>query len=100
MVLSYELGGAVGVTTFGSIFAAIYMRAFVPPWGIVKTGNAGNGIDQARAQTATLPADQAAALGTATQTAFETAFVWVLITAVAVSLLGAALVARRMPGRL
>ncbi len=98
--VSYELGGALGVTIFGSLLIAIYSRTFHAPPSVADIGPSAEGIDQALIHLRTLDPAQAAALQAASADAFTTGFVAVLMVACVLVGLGAALIAvwtRRAP---
>ncbi len=85
--VSFELGGAMGVTIFGSALAAIYSHAFEGD------GVAAEGIDQAMRQAQSLTGSASDALHRAAAAAFNLSFMSVLAAATAIVLAGAALVA-------
>ena len=85
--VSFELGGAMGVTIFGSALAAIYTHAFEGD------GVAAEGIDQAMRQAQSLTGPASDALQRAAAAAFNLSFMSVLAAATAIVLAGAALVA-------
>ena len=79
--VSYELGGAMGVTLFGSLMTAIYTAFMILPEGFGLTDKVRDSLDAALIFAETLPADQAQQLREFGFAAFDQAFVWVLFTA-------------------
>ncbi|MCJ8140860.1 MFS transporter [Falsirhodobacter halotolerans] len=88
--VSYELGGALGVTMFGSILAAVFTRTYVAP-GPMAAAPA-QGIDAALAQAKTAVGPDRDQLLLAARDAFDTSFVTVLGVALALLILGGGLV--------
>ena len=88
--VSIELGGAMGITLLGSILAGVYSAILVLPAGAVVPPAVREGIDQALAVAATLPADAARLLIQSAHQAFDGAYLAalavnaVLLAAVAV----------------
>jgi MFS transporter, DHA2 family, multidrug resistance protein len=97
--VSIELGGAMGITLLGSILAGVYSAILVLPAGAVLPPAVREGIDQALAVAATLPADAARLLTQSAHQAFDGAYLAAL--AVNAALLAAVAVmawrARAMP---
>jgi MFS transporter, DHA2 family, multidrug resistance protein len=92
--VAYELGGVLGVTILGSILSFTYTKALVLPQGIPDPALARNSIDQALLLAEHLSGDAAAQLITQAKTAFDIAFVTVLVAGTAIMLLMAAVIAR------
>ncbi|WP_428928895.1 MFS transporter [Marinibacterium sp. SX1] len=94
--VSYELGGALGVTIFGSILAAVYTRSFTAPEIPAQAGQMGQaaqGIDQALSLAARMTSQASARLVEAAGQAFDLSFMAVLVTACALLAMAAGLVA-------
>ncbi|QEI04915.1 MFS transporter [Pigmentiphaga aceris] len=87
--VSYELGGAIGVTLMGSLLSAVYAASFSAPTG-VDASAASEGIDEALMLAQSLSGDAAAQLVLSAQAAFGNAFDAVMGTT-AVLLLATAL---------
>jgi DHA2 family multidrug resistance protein-like MFS transporter len=79
--VSFELGGAIGIAVLGSLMSAVYTASFIPPAGLTITDKARDGIDEALLAAETLPPDAASSLLHLANTAFDHAFVIVLIAA-------------------
>lgn len=92
--VSYELGGAIGVTLMGSIHAAVYTAALVVPTGIKVSDTVRDSLDEALVAAESLPADVGATLVTLSRSAFDHAFVVVLAAATVMLLVTALLVLR------
>ncbi|ASO20498.1 DHA2 family multidrug resistance protein-like MFS transporter [Actinoalloteichus hoggarensis] len=67
--VSYELGSLTGVAILGSALTSVYARAVVLPAGT--PAEAADGMDQARAAAAGMPAEQAGPLIDAAVSAFD-----------------------------
>jgi hypothetical protein len=76
--VSFELGGAIGITILGSLLAGIYAAILVLPQGLDLPLSAFQGIDQALRVVETLPADAARQLTKAVHRAFDTAYLTTL----------------------
>lgn len=99
--VSYELGGALGITLLGSLMSAIYTASFhlIPGDGIPM--NVQDGIDEAILASEGLAQERASALITAAHSAFSDAFLAVLTAALALVLvtsLGIAVSLQRRSG--
>lgn len=92
--VSYELGGAIGVTVFGSILAAVYSRSYEAPLSLVDVGPSALGIDQALQHARTEGAGATDQLVSAANAAFDTSFIAVLGVALGMLAIGIALVVR------
>jgi DHA2 family multidrug resistance protein-like MFS transporter len=79
--VSYELGGAIGVTLMGSLLSAVYAASFSAPAGV--DAAAADGIDEALAVAQRLSGDAATGLIANAQAAFGDAFNAVLGTTAA-----------------
>ncbi len=88
--VSIELGGAMGITLLGSVLAGVYSAVLVLPSGAAFPPAVREGIDQALAVAATLPADTAALLIQSAHQAFDGAYLAAL--AINAALLAAAAV--------
>jgi DHA2 family multidrug resistance protein-like MFS transporter len=81
--VSFELGGAIGIATLGSVLAAVYSTSFEAPVGINDgAASARDGLDAALLLAERLGGNLAIAVRSAAETAFGNAFAAVLITAV------------------
>ncbi|CAB3836634.1 MFS transporter [Achromobacter mucicolens] len=87
--VSYELGGALGVTLMGSILSGVYAQSLSVPAGVTATGAARDSLDEALIVADSLPADLAATLASLARSAFETGYAAVIATAT-IMLLGTA----------
>jgi DHA2 family multidrug resistance protein-like MFS transporter len=92
--VSYELGGALGVTVMGSLLSAIYTHTLDAPPGAPEAAR--DSLDQALLVAEKLPADAAQALTQAASTAFDHGFAAVLLLATALLLVTAWAAWRRM----
>ncbi|TJZ91239.1 MFS transporter [Paracoccus gahaiensis] len=92
--VSYELGGAIGVTVFGSILAAVYARSYEAPSSLADVGPSALGIDQALQHAEAAGAAASAQLLDAANAAFETSFIAVLGVALGLLAVGLALIVR------
>ncbi|MDP8249396.1 MFS transporter [Pseudochrobactrum saccharolyticum] len=79
--VSYELGGATGVTIFGSLMNAIYTAFMIVPEGSGFPETIRDSLDEALLLAETLPAEQAQYLREVGFMAFDQAFMWVIATA-------------------
>ena len=79
--VSYELGGATGVTIFGSLMTAIYTAFMIVPEGSGLSETIRDSLDEALILAEALPAEQAQHLREIGFVAFDQAFLWVLGTA-------------------
>ncbi|MDR0253505.1 MAG: MFS transporter [Brucellaceae bacterium] len=79
--VSYELGGATGVTIFGSLMTAIYTAFMIVPEGSGFPETIRDSLDEALLLAETLPAEQAQQLRDIGFMAFDQAFMWVIATA-------------------
>ncbi|PND30242.1 MFS transporter [Achromobacter pulmonis] len=97
--VSYELGGALGVTLMGSILSGVYAHALDVPAGLPADA-ARDSLDQALIVAEHVPADLGAALAALARGAFDTGYAAVLATATLLLLATAAFVLlnrRRLP---
>jgi MFS transporter, DHA2 family, multidrug resistance protein len=92
--VAYELGGVLGVTILGSILSFTYTKALVLPQRIPAPALARDSLDQALLLAEHLSGDAAAKLIAQAKTAFDIAFVTVLLAGTAIMLLMAAVIAR------
>ncbi|MDR7127309.1 MFS transporter [Pseudotabrizicola sp. 4114] len=92
--VSYELGGAIGVTVFGSILAAVYARSYEAPPLLADVGPSALGIDQALQHAGAAGAGVSGQLLNAANAGFETSFIAVLAVALGMLAVGIALVVR------
>lgn len=79
--VSYELGGATGVTIFGSLMTAVYTAFMIVPEGSGFPETIRDSLDEALLFAETLPAAQAQQLREIGFIAFDQAFMWVIATA-------------------
>ena len=96
--VSFELGGAIGITILGSLLAGIYSAFLVLPQGLVLPPSVLQGIDHALRVAETLPADNGRLLTEAVHAAFDAAYLAALAVD-AVLLLAAAFKAWRVGAR-
>jgi DHA2 family multidrug resistance protein-like MFS transporter len=87
--VSFELGGAIGVTLMGSIHSAVYTYTMLIPADIVTSTNISDSLDEALLAAETLPQNQSDIIVSLAQAAFDRGFTTVLL-ACTVLLLGAA----------
>lgn len=80
--VSYELGGAMGVTILGSLMSAIYTATLIVPEGLPLPLFVRDSLDEALIAAANLPAMEAAHLISLATAAFDRAFVAVIAVAV------------------
>jgi hypothetical protein len=92
--VAYGQGGALGVTILGSILSFTYTKALVLPQGIPAPAPARDSLDQALLLAEHLSGDATVKLITQAKTAFDIAFVTVLVAGTAIMLLMAAVIAR------
>jgi DHA2 family multidrug resistance protein-like MFS transporter len=92
--VAYELGGVIGVAILGSILSFTYTRALVLPQGIPAPALARDSLDQALLLAEHLSGDTTVKLITQAKTAFDIAFVTVLVAGTAIMLLMAAVIAQ------
>ena len=92
--VAYELGGVLGIAILGSILAFTYTKALVLPSGIPAPALAKDSLDQALLLAGHLSGDATTKLITQAKTAFDIAFVTVLVAGTAMMLLMGAVIAR------
>ncbi len=95
--VSFELGGAAGVTLAGSLLSAIYAYSasqMIPPW-LALNPMIFESLDDALVVAATLAPEDAAMLIGSARSAFDAGFVAVLATCAALLLMAALLVRPR-----
>jgi DHA2 family multidrug resistance protein-like MFS transporter len=92
--VAYELGGVLGVTILGSILSFTYTKALVLPQENRTSTLARDSLDQALLLAEHLSGDATAKLIAQAKTAFDIAFVTVLVAGTAILLLMAAAIAR------
>lgn len=80
--VSYELGGALGVALLGSLMTAIYTRMLVLPDAITIAPEAQDSLDEALILAASLPPEAAAQVAALARSAFDDAFIGVVLVAV------------------
>ncbi|MNT43008.1 Methyl viologen resistance protein SmvA [compost metagenome] len=90
--VSYELGGALGVTLMGSILSGVYAQSLAVPAGVSAATAARDSLDEALIVAESLPADLAATLTALARSAFETGYAAVIATATLMLLATAAFV--------
>src|SRR5690606_11935320 len=76
--VSYELGGAMGVTLMGSILSAVYAAAMTVPAGLAAPAIVRDSLDEALLVAEGLPAEAAGALIAAAKAAFDQGYVIVM----------------------
>jgi DHA2 family multidrug resistance protein-like MFS transporter len=96
--VSFELGGTVGISIFGSILAGVYTAAMVLPDRVDVPASAADSIDAALLAAERLPAELAGLVIAQAHHAFDRAFIAVTFVAT-VMLLAAALLVRARAGR-
>jgi DHA2 family multidrug resistance protein-like MFS transporter len=79
--VSYELGGAIGVTLMGSILSAVYAAALALPPNLPVSSAVWDSLDDALLVAEQLPPAAAATLTDLARAAFDSAFAVVLATA-------------------
>jgi len=92
--VAYELGGVFGVAILGSILAFTHAKALVLPPRIPAPALARDSLDQALLLVGHLSGDTMTKLITQAKTAFDIAFVTVLVAGIAIMLLMAAVITR------
>lgn len=99
--VSFELGGAIGVTLMGSIHSAIYTYTMLVPAHITSTARINDSLDEALLATETLPQDQGTLIVSLAQSAFDKGFTIVLFACTAMLLATAGVIYfRRRQGNL
>lgn len=96
--VSFELGGTVGISVFGSILAGVYTASMVLTERADIPATARDSIDQALRDAERLPAEIATLVVSQAHQAFDRAFITVTFVATTM-LLGAALLVRLRAGR-
>jgi DHA2 family multidrug resistance protein-like MFS transporter len=94
--VSYELGGALGVTVMGSLLSAVYTRTLALPDASLLPLQVRDGLDEALRAAESLPSPAAHALTQAAGAAFDQGFAAVLLLATGLLLATAWAVWRRM----
>jgi DHA2 family multidrug resistance protein-like MFS transporter len=79
--VSYELGGALGVTLMGSILSGVYAHTLAVPVGLPQSDLARDSLDQALIVADGLSSDLGMALTRLAKTAFDTGYAAVIATA-------------------
>ena len=88
--VSFELGGTIGLSIFGSLLSGVYTAVMVLPDGAGVASAARDSIDAALIAAERLPTDIAAVVTSHAHRAFDQAFLTVIVAATLV-LLGTAL---------
>ena len=91
--VSFELGGAIGVTLMGSILSAVYAASMVIPAGMQVPAMVSDSLDEALITAEAMTTESAATLTALARAAFDQGFVAVLAVS-ALLLLVAAIVVR------
>lgn len=91
--VSFELGGTVGISVFGSILSGVYTAFMVLPNGSTVPAAVRDSIDEALIVAERLPTEAATVVVSLAHRAFDQAFLTVIVVATAV-LLGAAFLMR------
>lgn len=81
--VSYELGGAIGVTLFGTVSSAVYGLTLQLPQGVPDAMRVRDSLDEALLVAETLPPDLAAALLAQAKQAFDNGYFATLVVSVA-----------------
>lgn len=79
--VSWEMGGVLGVTLLGGLMTAVYSRSLTLPQGLVSGETAYDSLDEALALAGHLSPEHASLLTSLARTAFDQAFLAVLISA-------------------
>lgn len=90
--VSYELGGALGVTLMGSILSGVYAQSLTVPDGVPQAAMARDSLDEALIVAEGLSADMASTLTHLAKTAFDAGYAAVIATATVMLLATAAFV--------
>jgi len=77
--VSFELGNALGVTVFGSILSAFYTASLILPAGTRIPPIVRDSLDEALLAAQSMPSDEAGALIKLASSAFENAYVAVIV---------------------
>lgn len=98
--MSYELGGALGVTLMGSLLSAVYSATLLLPAAADLPATVRDSLDEALLAAESLPRDQALLVGELARNAFDGGYVAVLAACTALLLTAALAVWRfqRRPG--
>src|SRR5690606_9161451 len=98
--MSYELGGALGVTLMGSLLSAVYSATLLLPAAADLPATVRDSLDEALLAAESLPRDQALLVGELARNAFDGGYVAVLAACTALLLAAALAVWRfqRRPG--
>ncbi len=96
--VSFELGGTIGISIFGSILSGVYTAFMVLPDGLGIPDAARDSIDEALIAAERLPADVATIVTSNAHRAFDQAFLTVVIVAMLV-LLGTGFLVRPRASR-
>lgn len=81
--VSWEMGGVLGVTLLGGLMTAVYSRSLTLPQGLVSGETAYDSLDEALTIAGHLSPEHASLLTSLARTAFDQAFLAVLISAAA-----------------
>ncbi|CAH0321596.1 Methyl viologen resistance protein SmvA [Rahnella aquatilis] len=79
--VSWEMGGVLGVTLLGGLMTAVYSRSLTLPQGLVSGETAYDSLDEALTLAGHLSPEHASLLTSLARTAFDQAFLAVLISA-------------------
>jgi DHA2 family multidrug resistance protein-like MFS transporter len=90
--VSYELGGALGIALLGSLMSLLYTRAMILPDDIVIAPQARDSLDEALILATGLETGLSRQIATLARTAFDHAFMGVIVAAIVCLFLAAALV--------
>ncbi len=97
--VAYEVGGALGVAIMGSVLTLVYAMSLVIPEGVSDVVMVRDSLDQALLLAETMKSDVAHQLVTQAKTAYDTAFVTVLMISTLMLLFMAAIIAFMTRGR-
>jgi DHA2 family multidrug resistance protein-like MFS transporter len=92
--VAYELGGVLGIAILGSILSFTYTNALVLPKGTPAPTLVKDSLDQAMLVAEHMSGGSAMKLITQAKSAFDTAFIAVLVAGTAIMLLMAAVIAK------
>src|SRR5690606_1829750 len=90
--VAYELGGAMGVTIFGSIMSVIYTMKLVLPADFSVSGIVRDSLDQAHLVAEQLPPEQSQRLLSVAFASFDYAFIGVVIVVTAMLFMTAGII--------
>ncbi len=92
--VSFELGGAIGVTLMGSILSAVYATSLVIPVGMQVPATVSDSLDEALLVAGTMTGEAGTALSMLARAAFDLGFIAVLASSTLLLFVAAVLVRR------